>query len=197
MHFLVPVDLSEHSKTTAEQAAYFALRHAADITLLYIKETSSSFRRFLKKDSSEQLTDFIQTELDKIKNSISEISKKTVTSIVASGKVYETILEKAEELKVDKIIMGMNGSYRINRFIGTNALRVVKQSKIPVLIIKGEKLKSAWENIVLPLDLTKETTEKVDYAIEEAKKIKGGVLRIVAILKANDYEIHQRLVKQM
>ena len=63
----------------------------------------------------------------------------------------------------DLIIMGTNGSPkgRIKRFIGSNAERVVRLSKCPVMTIKGDTIKGKCENIILPLDTEKKPRKRL------------------------------------
>ena len=93
--------------------------------------------------------------------------------------------------------MGTSGSESgMKRFIGSNALRVVRSSKIPVISIKGQHHRKGCQNIILPLDLTKETKEKVNKAIEFAKRF-GSTIRVVSVLFTSDEFIVNRLTRQL
>jgi nucleotide-binding universal stress UspA family protein len=111
--------------------------------------------------------------------------------------VYDEIVETAEEIKATFIVMGTSGSESgMKRFIGSNALRVVRESKIPVITIKGQHHRKGCQNIILPLDLTKETKEKVGKAIEFAKRF-GSTIRVVSVLFTSDEFIVNRLTRQL
>ncbi|MBL4625672.1 MAG: universal stress protein [Flavobacteriales bacterium] len=75
-------------------------------------------------------------------------------------------------------------------------MRVIKQSSCAVMTIKGREHRKGCENIVLPLDLTKETTQKVEQAVDFAKMF-NSTIQAVSILNTNDQEIVDRLTEQM
>jgi nucleotide-binding universal stress UspA family protein len=60
-----------------------------------------------------------------------------VQRIVADGKAYEAILRVTRKLDVDLIVMASHKRKRLEDYLlGTNALRVVQQSKRSVMIIR-------------------------------------------------------------
>jgi nucleotide-binding universal stress UspA family protein len=61
---------------------------------------------------------------------------------------------------------------------------------------KGKHHRKGCQNIILPLDLTKETKEKVAKAIEFAKTF-GSVIRVVSVLMTTDEFIVNRLTRQL
>jgi nucleotide-binding universal stress UspA family protein len=75
-------------------------------------------------------------------------------------------------------------------------LRVVRESHKPVITIKGKHHRKGCQNIILPLDLTKETKEKVTKAIEFAKRF-GSIIRVVSVLLTNDEFVVNRLTRQL
>ena len=80
--------------------------------------------------------------------------------------MYEQIIDVAEMLSADLIVMGTNGTPQevMKRVIGSNAERVVRSAHCPVITIKGKDHKNGCENIILPLDLEKQTKEKSNFS---------------------------------
>ena len=67
--------------------------------------------------------------------------------------VVEQINEVSEMISADLIVMGTNGTQGgSKKFIGSNAEKVVRLSKCPVITIKGKEHRDGCENIILPLD---------------------------------------------
>ena len=96
------------------------------------------------------------------------------------------------------IIMGTNGSAGIKKkFIGSNALRVIRETSCPVITIKGKSHRKGCKHILLPLDLSNETREKVDKAIEIAKLGNGAAIHVVSVLFTKDEFIVNKLKRQM
>ncbi len=193
---LVPVDFSPQSLIALEQASNLAKVFNAEITVLKVAETGGMTTFF----SSKHMDEFTSALEVQLKDFVSEQVKKLgvgMTHVLKKGKVYDEVVETAEEIKATFIVMGTSGSEGgMKRFIGSNALRVVRESKIPVITIKGQHHRKGCQNIILPLDLTKETKEKVGKAIEFAKRF-GSTIRVVSVLFTSDEFIVNRLTRQL
>ena len=76
--------------------------------------------------------------------------------------------------------MGKNGSTKgMKKFLGSNTTKVISESDFPVISIKGSH-SIGYKNIVLPLDLSKSTKEKVASAISFSKFF-GSHIHIVTV----------------
>ena len=117
--------------------------------------------------------------------------------MVSKGKIYAKINEVSEMISADLIVMGTNGSQgKSSTIIGSNAEKVVRLSKCPVITIKGKSHRDGCENIILPLDLEKETKEKVTYALEYARYW-NATIRVVSVVLRDNQEIRERLSKNL
>ncbi|MAB25130.1 universal stress protein [Pseudomonas neustonica] len=86
------------------------------------------FAEKAKKTLTDNLREFVKENVPK------EIK---VQRIVADGKPYEAILKMAKKIDVDLIIMASHKRKRLEDYLlGTNALRVVQQSKRSVMIVR-------------------------------------------------------------
>lgn len=195
---VVPVDFGDQSQIALDQAIRLAQVIQGDITLLYVIETGGLLGRFANPLQDEELKKEINAKMEELISSIDKKDHVKVDSVVAHGSVYDKVAEVAEMLNARFIVMGTNGGKgKIRRrFIGSNALRVVRESKVPVITIKGKHHRAGCKNIVLPLDLTKETREKVAKAIEFAK-LYGSDIRISSVLFTTDEFIVNRLTRQL
>jgi nucleotide-binding universal stress UspA family protein len=195
---LVPLDFSEQSLIALDQSYNLAKEYHAEITLLYVIEETGLFAKLFSNEQQETIRKDIQYELDKLAADVEKKRNLTVNTLIAKGTVYEKIAEVAELINATMIIMGTNGSDTFKkRFIGSNALRVTRESKIPVITIKGKHHRNGCKNIVLPLDLTKETREKVTKAVELSKLFQGAAVRVVSVLFTTDEFLVNRLTRQM
>ncbi|HEU4719345.1 MAG TPA: universal stress protein [Bacteroidia bacterium] len=195
---VVPVDFGEQSMIALEQAVNVAKVIHGEITLLYVLENHGFLSR-VSATQDEELRKEINQKLDELIDKLDRENKIKADKLVAQGAVYDKVAEVAEMLNARFIIMGTNGASSTGirrRFIGSNALRVVRESKVPVITIKGKHHRDGCKNIVLPLDLTKETREKVSKAIEIAKMY-GSDIRIASVLFTTDEFIVNRLTRQL
>ena len=195
---LVPIDFSPQSLIALEQSYNLAKKYNAEITLLHVIDDGSTIAKLFTQKQHDDLRKKVQKDLDTLAADVEKKSKLTVNSLVARGSVYEKINEVADIVNATMIVMGTNGEDGLKkRFIGSNALRVVRESKIPVITIKGKKHRKGIENIILPLDLTKETREKVSMAVELSKLFTGSVVRVVSVLFTSDEFVVNRLTRQL
>ncbi len=195
-HILVPVDFSDQSIIALEQSYNLARLTMADITLINVIDSSHILPFLSKKEDEAAVEKKIIKELEKLATDITKRLGIRVSTLVVRGKVYEEIQKTAKKLKTSFIIMGTNGNAGIKKFIGSNALRVIREAPCPVITIKGKKHRPSCKNIVLPLDLTKETKEKVNKSIEIAK-LYGSTIHLVSILTTDDEFIVNKLKRQM
>ena len=194
---LVPVDYSEQSIIALEQAVNLSKVFDSEIHLLnVINEEFSLSSLFNEQDKAE----FKKRADAKLKEFIDENSKKFGVNLIphqVTGKIYNQIAKVADLIDAQFIVMGTAGSSTLKKkFIGSNALRVVRESHKPVITIKGKHHRKGCQNIILPLDLTKETREKVQKAIEFAKRF-GSIIRVVSVLLTNDEFVVNRLTRQL
>ena len=94
------------------------------------------------------------------------------------------------------ILMGTSGSMGLMKFIGSNTLRVIRESKIPVISIKGKEIIKGLNSILLPLDLTKETKEKVSKAIWLSKLYGNAPVEVVSVCTTKDSLLTKKIKRQ-
>jgi len=200
-HILVPLDFSEQSLIALDQSYNLARHTHAELALLYVIEEEPIAKIFSTKSKSDK--NFEKQVKEKLETIASEINSKEgikVSTYVSRGKIYEEIVNVAELINSVFIIMGTDGNTGIKKkFIGSNALRVIKDAPCPVISIKGKDHRKGCKNIVLPLDLSKETKEKVSNAIEVARYFDSQI-RVVTIMSTSDEFLvkkHQRQLKQV
>jgi len=193
---LVPIGFSEQSMIALEQAERLANLTNGEITLLSVIETSGMLSRLFGEDE-EKYTDLklvLQERLDKLAIEVSARIGLKVNAMAAKGKVSQKIIEVSELISAKLIVMGTNGnpSEFSKKVIGSNAFRVVTHSSCPVITVKGKDHFKGCRNIILPLDLEKETKEKVSHALTLAR-LWGANVKVVSILKDKDEEAREKL----
>jgi nucleotide-binding universal stress UspA family protein len=156
---LYATDLSPNSKYAFRYAINSAVKHDAKIIILHVIETMSAavFAQmgvFMGDERANKVFENRVAEaLDRIKKRLKVFCEKEladdpkmldrVQSIeICEGFPAEEILEKANELDCDAIVMGTHSKGVIaNTFLGSIAKRVLRRTRKPVFIIplpKGE-----------------------------------------------------------
>lgn len=187
---LVPVGFSEQSLAALKQACLIAKIKKSEVIILSVIEEQSKISGLLIDNPFEEIRSKVKDKLDEISEMHSSKFSVKIDSMVASGKIYEQIVEVSSMINASLIVMGTNGSPKgvIKKFIGSNAERVVRLSNIPVITIKENTSTENFDNIILPLDLGKETKEKVTFAIEYARYWNSTIRIVSVFLKDNTNE---------
>ena len=195
---LVPIGFSDQSMIALEQAFNLAKIKKSELVLLSVIEEQNVIESLFLNDKTHELQQKVNEKLAELGESYSEKYGVHVETMVAKGRVYEKIIDVAEMVNANLIVMGTNGTPKgvIKKVIGSNAERVVRLAHCPVITIKGKDHKEGCENIILPLDLEKQTKEKVTTAIEYARYWKSTI-RIVSVLLRDKQENKERLLKNL
>jgi nucleotide-binding universal stress UspA family protein len=134
---LVPTDGSNQSDAALDHAVDLARHHDATIHLLYVADTN---RDSLTMQGGEVI-DALEQEGDRI---VSEAIDRVDAGIdvvdeVMTGDPVETILDYAESIGADLVVMGTHGRRGLDRYLlGSTTERVVRLSSVPVLTIRSE-----------------------------------------------------------
>ena len=195
---LVPIGFSDQSMIALEQAFNLAKIKKSELVLLSVIEEQNVIESLFLNDKTHELQQKVNEKLKEVGESYSEKYGVHVETMVAKGRVYEKIIDVAEMVNANLIVMGTNGTPKgvMKKVIGSNAERVVRLAHCPVITIKGKDHKEGCENIILPLDLEKQTKEKVTTAIEYARYWKSTI-RIVSVLLRDKQENKERLLKNL
>lgn len=176
---LVPYDFSEIAANALGHAVKIAEIYNNQITLLHIVEDGFFESLFGGNAMKEGLIrEALESKLDKIINDIKSHNNVVINKKVLEGRVYKTIVKEANEQKYDSIIMGSNGAAGVEQIIGSTASRVIRHSEQPVVVVKEKTIGNGYQKIVLPIDTTFETRQKVTWAIHLAKKF-NSVIHVI------------------
>ena len=195
---LIPIGFSDQSMIALGQAFNLAKIKKSEIILLSVIEEPNKIESLFLDDRTHELQQKVNDKLVEVGKEYAEKYDIHVETMVAKGRVYEKIIDVAEMVNADLIVMGTNGTPKgvMKKVIGSNAERVVRLAHCPVITIKGKDHKNGCENIILPLDLEKQTKEKVTLAIEYARYW-NATIRVVSVLLRDKQEIKDQLVRNL
>ena len=195
---LIPIGFSDQSMIALGQGFNLAKIKKSEIILLSVIENQKKIESLFLDDKTHELQQKVNDKLVEVGKQYAAEYDIHVETMVAKGRVYEKIIEVAEMVNADLIVMGTNGTPKgvLKKVIGTNAERVVRLAHCPVITLKGKDHRNGCENIILPLDLGKQTKEKVTLAIEYARYW-DATIRVVSILLRDKQEIKDKLVRNL
>lgn len=194
---LVPLDFSEQSFIALEQSYNLARLSNSTLTLLHVVRDNNSVFGLFSDAEKKDIIFKLKIKLDEYADVVHNKTGLKVDSLITNGNVVEKILETAESLNVNFIVMGSKKPDNIMKKVtGSKTLRVIQEADCPVISIEGKHHRTGCENIILPLDLTKETTQKVANTITFAKLFNSKVHAVSVVTTKDDYLI-SRMKLQM
>lgn len=197
---LVAVDFSDSSINALEHAVGVAERFNSNLLLVWV-ETKNSLRQLEVNKSKEAHTIVKQKFEEIIEKFKPNIGNQEIEYRLRKGVTYKEVIAVSIENQVDMIITGVHGNHGFRRFLmGDNANHIVAEAKCPVLTIGLHRtLGRALENIVLPIDNTLDTRQKVGIATRFALLF-GAKIHILGLYSTSVKTLKKRVddyVKQV
>jgi nucleotide-binding universal stress UspA family protein len=196
---LIPIDFQRQSHFALEQSYNLARLLEAEIILIYVHEQSGLFAGIFSNDQNNEILSKIDEQLAEIAGRASLAGGIPISYRIEKGRIYSKIVEVAKAIDAQYIVMGTHSSEEDEireKRVGANTSRVIRNSPCPVITINAKHLYPGCRHILLPLDLTKETRQKVTIAIELAKFYGAGIKAVSALWSKNDPAILSRLYQQ-
>jgi nucleotide-binding universal stress UspA family protein len=193
IRFLVPIDFQEQSLNALEQSFVVAEHERATIELLYVVESADFISElFRTREHAERVEREALLRLDELADHYTEQYGVPVNSTVRSGKPAEIILNFANEINAQCIIMGRGQG----KHLGTNASKVIEQAQQPIITVSGKDHKIGFKNVVLCMDLTQPSKEHLQQTILLGKHFNATV-HVVSVLMGNVQASKSRIWTRM
>ena len=135
---LVPVDLTdpEFAKRAVETAADVARAFGAPLRLVHVvPATPAMLVEFVPSDFDVQQRQSAREALD-IVAAETGLDAAKVSTTVRQGGIYHEILEEAEAIQADLIVMSSHQPAMKTYLLGSNAAHVVRHAKCSVLVVR-------------------------------------------------------------
>lgn len=188
---LIPTDFSKYSEEALKVAAQIAKKFNSEIILLHMLELPINANVATGAGKSIPEIMFYKNKaisnLEKLMDS-DYLKGIKVSEAIEFKKVHEGVLDASEKNNIDLIIMGSHGTSGFDELlVGSNAEKVVRFSKVPVLVVKNEAQEFKARNFVFASDFSKETRKPFRNMIQFAK-IFDSNLFLVMINTPNSFK---------
>jgi nucleotide-binding universal stress UspA family protein len=196
---LIPIDFEKQSMLALEQSYNLARLLKAEIVLLYVHEQTGIFAGLFSNDQHNEMLSRIDQRLAELAGKAAIASGLPISYRIEKGRIYSKITETAKEIKAGYIVMGTHSfdeGDQSGKRVGANTSRVIRSASCPVITLNAEQLYHGCRNILLPLDLTTESRQKVTMGIAIAKVYGAGIKVVSALWSKNDPTIKARLYQQ-
>jgi nucleotide-binding universal stress UspA family protein len=199
-NILIPTDFSKTGSLAIEHASFMARLFKANIFLLHVIEIKEPTLDIYNQGAG--VIDFKSIEKIALKK-LSEIAttlKKEYsikTNVLCSqGKTSDEIVAAVTSNDIDLVIMGTHGASGFNEFfVGSNAHKTVTVCPCPVITVQSHAKKIGFTDIVLPINNSLHSRQKVEYAVTLAKKYAARIHVIGLVDKNEATEINKFNIK--
>lgn len=181
--FIVPFDFTDVAESAVEHAMITAQVVGADVHLLHV---------VAKKEAVKEARAKLLGAVEKVK-SASLAKNIEIVNHVRVGNIFDDIAEFAMEIGAELIFMGTHGAHGWQHITGSHALKVVTNSPTPFIVVQENRVgESGYDDIVVPLDLHKETKQKLTLVANMAKYFNS---RVHVVIPDETDEFLQHTVK--
>ena len=176
--FLVAVDFSNCSVNALLNAAQLAYLTDSRLEMIWVNNPEKTRVNVANGDSTG-LIDEMNVQFKRLTDELhAKYIDLQVDYLIREGKVYKEVGTQALESKSWLIVAGTHGRSGFEKFwIGSNVYRIVSTAPCPVLTVRsGIEISDRLKTIILPIDSTPETREKVTITAEIARATKAKVI---------------------
>ncbi len=174
---IVPHDFTTVADNALQHAINTAKSSKSDIHLLHVVAKDKMIHE--AEEKLIQLAEKHSSELVKI------------FPHVRVGNIFDDIGDFASEMHAEMIFMGTHGAHGWQHITGSHALKVITHSNVPFIVVQEKGIKeSGYDDIVVPLDLNKETKQKLAYVANLATYFNSRV-HIITPEETDEFLRHQ------
>ena len=178
---LVAIDFSKCSIKALEFAICIANDADANITLVHVDKPQGSDSIYSKR-GKEHYGKIVE-KMEKLVNKYQDLLNGKLEYSIRKGKVHTEIANLAKYIDAYILVAGTHGVSGFEKFwIGSNAFRFVTSVSCPVITLRESFIwkQNHIKKIVLPIDSTVETRQKVPFTTGLAKLF-GAEIHVLGV----------------
>jgi len=181
-NIIVGIDFSPNSINALKHAVAISLKSGGALHLVWVKSPSTT--KIIETDTKDHISQIVQTKLNELlKACKAEAPKSEARSVILEGKPANEMIKYASNLPDSLIVIGTHGASGFEEmFVGSNAFKIVSMSPVPVMVLReGIQINRDLTQILVPIDTSFETLQKMKYAIKFAKAFSAKILLLGVI----------------
>ncbi|MFM2208203.1 MAG: hypothetical protein RL213_2178 [Bacteroidota bacterium] len=192
---LVAYDFSETAESALKYAVVLARRCTAEIHLLHVIE-SFSLTSAISHAFSKSQKEFEEKVGEKAEERLHELARKTasecfrpVHAVVEKGRIPKTVETVAGRIDADLVLAGAHGYSGVKEhLVGSHTSKIVMDSPCPVIVVRPSAGQPDIRNILLPIDHSPVSRQKVRYAVELARQF-GSKVHVIGATTLTDSDL--------
>lgn len=188
---LVPTDFSDHAYFAVKVASEIAKKNDGEVILLHMLELPNQAGDAL--GSGHELPEimlFKNAALNRLADLADDpcLEGLNVSTAIQFELAFDGIMNISKINNVDLVVMGSHGANGFKEmFIGSNAEKVVRNSEVPVLIIKKDTANFNIDKFVFASDFTEEIKAPFKKVVDFANEF-GAELHLVMINTPSNFK---------
>jgi nucleotide-binding universal stress UspA family protein len=174
-NILVPWDFTPSSIFALEHAIKIAKIRNYTISLVHIVEHSRDEKKYNAK-------------LEEIANETNQKTGIPLNALIQSGDVYKTITELAALPETELVIMKTDGISGMQKYTGSRAIKIMRGSKTPYIVVQQSPTADLFHKIVYPVDYRPENKEVASTILNLSKVYSIKVCIIKAFTRDKSFK---------
>lgn len=179
---LVPTDFSKHAEYALKVAAQIAKKNGGEIAIVHMLELPSSGNDAISTSHEiPELMLFKNIALQKLEETANSdfLEGIKVEKYIQFEMAFDGIIKMGNAQNADLIVMGSHGAKGFQEmFIGSNTEKVVRNSDIPVLVIKKEDDDFSADKFVFASDFSDEIKKPFAKVVDFANKFNSHIYMV-------------------
>src|SRR5690554_2737607 len=172
---IVGVDFSNSSLTALRLAIDVANRTGANVLIAWVKTKD------INVEDAQEALQHIVNENEK------KLNGKKLSYEILEGRVYQALTSLAKRDNPDLIVIGAHGDGGYDdKYAGQNTYKIAAEINYPVLTVRETfNFDKHLERIILPIDSSRDTRQKVPWTIEFAKMFPLSTICVLGVQTTN------------
>ncbi len=138
---LAAVDATPRAARVVESASDLAHQYGAELVLFRAIDVPPDLPAAAATQPNRIEPEILRMEEESLRAFAAMCKVKATTRVVASHEPWRAIVEAADAMKADAIVIGSHGYHGLDRLLGTNASRVADRAHCLVVVVHEPRAK--------------------------------------------------------
>lgn len=175
-NIVVGIDFSKSSYNALKHAVAISIKTQGKIHLVWVK-TPSTMNKVPKSEMKAVIKKAQSALTELVGECKREAPTNSITSVILEGRSPNELTKYAANLPDAMLVMGTHGMSGKDVFAGSNAMKAVGLTSVPLLILREDvTINRDLIQILTPIDYSFETLQKMKHVIAMSKAFAAKVL---------------------
>lgn len=177
LKLVIPIDFSDSTINALHYAKALTRTKSDDLVLVHVLNDIS------KTEAENKLKNIVKNELSGFEGPVK-------TKVIA-GNIKEHVGNYAENVDANFVIMGIHEDSFLDSLLGSKALDVISNSKVPFITVQQETVYTKISKIAMTIDLDRDSIQIVKAAAALAHNMNSELILVAGI--HTDHEFKKRV----